>query len=184
MMNDIAISRLRTILNVSGPIPTVGMRKKNSICVLGYIFHLSPYTLVLCGDSHFSSLFFFFFLTVTFLQKSRMPVHVPWYQETLSFQAEETILQMFNLFLLYPRKKSAYTRFLIKEIVRFRLSFLLIYLPSLLAEWIPWKDYFGKYSYWLAVDKHPQSISYITFATPTSLHRCQFMQHDVLIFSF
>ena len=85
MMNDIAISRLRTILNVSGPIPTVGMRKKNSICVLGYIFHLSPYTLVLCGDSHFSSLFFFFFLTVTFLQKSRMPVHVPWYQETLSF---------------------------------------------------------------------------------------------------
>ena len=184
MMNDIAISRLRTILNVSDPIPTVGMRKKNSICVLGYIFHLSPYTLVLCGDSHFSSLFFFFFWQSLFYKRAGCLFMFPGTKKLWASQAEETILQMFNLFLLYPRKKSAYTRFLIKEIVRFRLSFLLIYLPSLLAEWIPWKDYFGKYSYWLAVDKHPQSISYITFATPTSLHRCQFMQHDVLIFSF
>ena len=182
MMNDIAISRLRTILNVSGPISTVGIRKKKtSICVLGYIFHLSPYTLVLCGDSHFSSLFFF---DSHFSTKEQDACSCSLVPRNWASQAEETILQMFNLFLLYPRKKSAYTRFLIKEIVRFCLSFLLIYLPSLLAEWIPWKDYFGKYSYWLAVDKHPQNISYISFAIPTSLHRCQFMQHDVLIFSF
>ena len=180
MMNDIATPRLRTILNVSGPISTVGIRKKKpafACWVTFFIFHLIHWSYV-----ETVTFLLFFFLTVTFLQKSRMPVHVPWYQETELPRQRRPFFRC--LFLLYPRKKSAYTRFLIKEIVRFCLSFLLIYLPSLLAEWIPWKDYFGKYSYWLAVDKHPQNISYISFAIPTSLHRCQFMQHDVLIFSF
>ena len=153
--------------------------KKNQHLRAG--LHFSSFTLY-TGLMWRQSLFFTFFLTVTFLQKSRMPVHVPWYQETELPRQRRPFFRC--LFLLYPRKKSAYTRFLIKEIVRFCLSFLLIYLPSLLAEWIPWKDYFEKYSYWLAVDKHTQNISYISFAIPTSLHRCQFMQHDVLIFSF
>lgn len=147
-----------------------------------FIFHLIHWSYV--ETVTFLLFFFFFFWQSLFYKRAGCLFMFPGTKKLWASQAEETILQMFNLFLLYPRKKSAYTRFLIKEIVRFRLSFLLIYLPSLLAEWIPWKDYFGKYSYWLAVDKHPQSISYITFATPTSLHRCQFMQHDVLIFSF
>ena len=181
MMNDIATPRLRTILNVSGPISTVGIRKKKpafACWVTFFIFHLIHWSYVETVT------FLLFFFDSHFSTKEQDACSCSLVPRNWASQAEETILQMFNLFLLYPRKKSAYTRFLIKEIVRFRLSFLLIYLPSLLAEWIPWKDYFGKYSYWLAVDKHPQNISYISFAIPTSLHRCQFMQHDVLIFSF
>lgn len=48
------------------------------------------------------------------------------------FQAEETIPQMFNLFPCYTAKNATCPWFLIKEIERLLLSFLLIYLPSLL----------------------------------------------------
>lgn len=53
------------------------------------------------------------------------------------FRAEETILQMFNLFPCYTAKNAACPWFLIKEIERLCLAFLLIYLPSLLTGWAP-----------------------------------------------
>lgn len=169
-MNDIAISRLRTVLNVPGHCWNEKKKKQHLRAGL----HFSSFTLH-TGLMWRQSLFY---------KRAGCLFMFPGTKKLRDSQAEETILQMFNLFLLYPRKKPAYSWFLIKEIVRFLLSFLLIYLPSLLAEWIPWKDYFGEYSYWLVIDKHPQNISDVSFAIPTSLHRCQFMQHDILIFSF
>lgn len=92
----------------------------------GLHFHLSPYTLVLCGDSHFS----------TKEQDACSCSLVP--EKLRDSQAEETILQMFNLFLLYPRRSRPTADFApYQGNSEFLLSFLLIYLPfPLMLKWI------------------------------------------------
>lgn len=149
---------------------TVGMRKKKQ--------HLHWVTFSSFHLTHWS-----YVETVTFLQRAGclFMFLVP---RNFEFPGRRPFFRCLIYFCCTQERNPAYSWFLIRSSEEFLLSFLLIYLPSLLAEWIPWKDYFGEYSYWLVIDKHPQNISDVSFAIPTSLHRCQFMQHDILIFSF
>ena len=92
MMNDIAISRLRTILNVSGPISTVGIRKKKpafACWVTFFIFHLIHWSYVETVT------FLLFFFDSHFSTKEQDACSCSLVPRNWASQAEETILQMF-----------------------------------------------------------------------------------------
>lgn len=101
---------------------------------------------------------------VPLLPQERMPVHVSWYQVTLSCRGGDHSSDVSST-------SAAHTGFLTKEqMQRLHLSLLFLHLPALPEGQLPKRVALWEHSYLLVIGKHPQNLTQVHFLAPTSLH--------------